>query len=273
MAEKSTEQAACAAESPRSACIHTNQIVDSCLDKDCVDDLRVYLTTESQSVLDRSTGAKTRCAELLFADVDVEALRYKRGHYSIDITFYYRVIADAILGGTRPTTITGLAIFSKRVVLYGGCGKAKSFRSTDGIPSADTMLHSERPTAIVEVLDPMILAGKVREVCDCRRCETEVTDIPAAIKECFGEDLVLSGESKRLYVTIGQFSTVRLERDTQLSLPILEYCMPKRECCDEECCEEDPCELFSRIDFPVRAFFPDGQSCDCQNAGGCSCGS
>lgn len=181
MAEKSTEQAACAAESPRSACIHTNQIVDSCLDKDCVDDLRVYLTTESQSVLDRSTGAKTRCAELLFADVDVEALRYKRGHYSIDITFYYRVIADAILGGTRPTTITGLAIFSKRVVLYGGCGKAKSFRSTDGIPSADAMLHSERPTAIVEVLDPMILAGKVREVCDCRRCETEVTDIPAAI--------------------------------------------------------------------------------------------
>lgn len=66
---------------------------------------------------------------------------------------------------------------------------------------------------------------------------------------------------------------MRLERDTQLSLPILEYCMPKRECCDEECCEEDPCELFSRIDFPVRAFFPDGQSCDCQNTGGCSCGS
>ena len=118
----------------------------------------------------------------------------------------------------------------------------------------------------------MILAGKVREVCDCHRCETDLTDIPCTIRECFGEELVLTGESKRLYVTIGQFSTVRLERDAQLTIPVHEYCMPKRECCDEECCEEDPCELFSRIDFPVRAFFPEGQSCSCPESGGCPCG-
>lgn len=270
MADKGTEQAACG--EARSACIHTNQIVDSRLDKDCIDELRVYLTAESQAALNRSTGTKTRCAELLFADVDVEALHYKRGYYAVDITFYYRIIGDALLGGTRPTTITGLSVFSKRVVLYGGCGKAKSFRSTDGVPTADAMLHSDRPVGIVEVLDPMILAGKVREVCDCHRCETELPEIPQTIKDCFGEELVLSGEAKRLYVTIGQFSTVRLERDTQLTLPVLEYCMPKRECCDDECCEEDPCELFSRIDFPVRAFYPEGQSCDCQSGGCCTCG-
>ena len=38
MADKGTEQAACG--EARSACIHTNQIVDSCLDKDCIDELR-----------------------------------------------------------------------------------------------------------------------------------------------------------------------------------------------------------------------------------------
>ena len=101
MADKSTDQTVSGDNDPRSACIHTNQIVDSCLDKDCVEDLRVYLTTESQAVLNRSTGAKTRCAELLFADVDVEPLRYKRGYYAIDITFYYRIIGDAFR--TYPT--------------------------------------------------------------------------------------------------------------------------------------------------------------------------
>lgn len=259
MPDKPFEQADCN-EARQSVCIHTNQITDSCLDKDCIEDLRVYLTRESQTALDRSTGAKTRCAELLHASIDVEPLSYKRGYYAIDTTFYYRIIGDAMLGGTRPTTITGLAVFSKRTVLYGSTGKAKIFRSTDCIPTGDALLHCDKPVAIVEVIDPMILAAKVKEVCDCCRCETELTDIPASICECFGEELVLSGETKRLYVTIGQFSTVRLERDTQLTIPVYDYCMPTRECCDDEGCEEDPCELFSRIDFPVRAFFPEGRS-------------
>lgn len=51
MPDKPLEQA-CDAR----VCIHTDQILDSCMDKDCVEDLRVYLTRESQAALDRSTG-------------------------------------------------------------------------------------------------------------------------------------------------------------------------------------------------------------------------
>ena len=243
-------------DASRQVCVHTRQITDSCLDKDCVEDLRVYLTQQSQAALDNSTNVKTRCAELLFANVCVEPLHYKAGFYAVDLTFYYRIIGDAILGGTRPTTITGLAVFAKRVVLYGGKSRAKTFRSTDEIPTAESLLQCEKPLAIVEALDPMILSAKVKEVCECCRCETELTEFPSNIVESFGEQLVLSGESKRLYVTIGQFSTVRLERETQISVEPREYCAPTRECCDEECCEEDPCEMFGRIDFPMREFFP-----------------
>ena len=154
MADKSTDPAVCG--DSRSACIHTNQIVDSCLDKDCVDDLRVYLTTESQAVLNRSTGAKTRCAELLFADVDVDALRYKRGYYAIDITFYYRVLADAIVTGNRPASLYGLAVFSKRAVLCGENSDARIFSSRTRLGDLDgrTVRTSNHPTAVVEVLDP-----------------------------------------------------------------------------------------------------------------------
>ena len=247
-------------------CVHTKKIFDSCRDKDCVEDLRVYLTRESQAALDRSTGAKTRCAELLFARVEVEPLAYKRGHYAVDLTFYYRILGDATVGGTRPVTITGLAVFTKRVALYGGRGKAKTFSSTDALPTPDGLLQDRLPVGVVEALDPMILASKVREVCDCCRCETELTEIPPAIAEALGEELVLTGGTRRLYVTVGQFSTVRLERGAQLAVQSGGYCMPTRECCDDEGCEEDPCELFSRVDFPVRAFYPEGSDC-----GGTSC--
>lgn len=254
----------------RSVCIHTMQIVDSCLDKDCVEDLRVYLTESSQETLDNSTGAKTRCAELLYSAIEVEALSYKSGHYAVDITFYYRILGDALFGGTRPTTITGLAVFAKRVVLYGGKSCAKIYRSTDTPPVLPELAAGSKPVAVVEALDPMVLSAKVRELGDGSKEDTLLTNIPSFISDSFGEQLVLTGDSRRLYVTIGQFSTVRLERETQLTIPVCEYCAPTRECCDEECCEEDPCDLFSRIAFPMQAFFPEsGASGNCD--GSCSC--
>ena len=35
---------------------------------------------------------------------------------------------------------------------------------------------------------------------------------------------------RRVYVTLGQFSIVRLERDSQLLIPVYDYCMPEKEC-------------------------------------------
>ena len=47
-------------------CVHTGKITDSCLAKDCIEDLRVYLTRESQALLDASAGAKARCSLLRY---------------------------------------------------------------------------------------------------------------------------------------------------------------------------------------------------------------
>lgn len=253
-------------------CIHTQQVTDACLDKDCVEDLRVYLTAASQAAVNNATTVKVRCAELLYADVDIQALAYKSGWYAVDITFYYRISGDAVTGSLRPTALLGLSVFTKRVILYGGKGKAKIFSSEDRPLSQETLMGCDLPTAVLEALDPMVLSSKLKEVCQCKHRETELAEIPAVIAESFGEELVLTGEMKRLYVTIGQFSTVRLERGTQLSVAVCEYCTPQRTCCDEECCEEDPCELFSRIDFPMQAFFPESRHSGCQEQHGCDCG-
>ena len=245
--------------------IHTRKITDSCRDKDCIEDLRVYLTTGSQRILESCAGAKVRCAELLYAGIEVEPVAFDRNHYCIDVTFYYQILADAIVGNNRPAALNGLAVFSKRAVLCGEDSRAHIFRSDTAIGATDgrSRRFTNRPAAVVEVLDPMVLSSKVRESCECP-C-SNVLQLPAFVREMFDEELALTGDQRRLFVTLGQFSIIRLERDAQLVVPVLDYSIPIKECCDTPGCAEDPCEVFSHIPFPTAQFTPTG----CDN--GCKC--
>lgn len=125
--------------------IHTQKITDSCRDKDCIEDLRVYLTRESQAVLDTAAAAKVRSAELIYTAIDVSPVAFHRNHYAIDLTFYYKVIADASVGPCRPAAVCGLALFSKRAVLCGENSGAHIFRSDCPGPTDASL-----PTAVVE---------------------------------------------------------------------------------------------------------------------------
>ena len=263
MSDNCQQSLRCSADDLREAMsIHTKKITDACRDKDCIEDLRVYLTTCSQNLLDGAAGARVRCADLLYAYVDVEPVAFDRNHYCVDVTFYYRILADAIVGGARPAALTGLAVFSKRVVLCGEDSRAHIFTSRTRIGESDgvSVLSTNRPTAVVEVLDPMVLSSKVKDVCDCTYSDNAALQLPGCVRELYEEELVLSGDKRRLFVTLGQFSIIRLERDAQLVIPVLDYAIPSRECCDDSCSTEDPCEMFSRIPFPAQQFSPTG--CD-----------
>lgn len=242
--------------------IHTSKITDSCRDKDCIEDLRVYLTTGSQAILDTAANARVRSAELITTTIEVEPVAFDRNHYCIDLTFYYRILADATVGTTRPAALYGLAVFSKRAVLCGEDSRAHIYRSTTRLNAADgpTTFYANRPTAVVEVLDPMVLSSRLKEASACG-CESTPPVIPDAVRELFDEPLVVSGGQRQLFVTLGQFSIVRLERNAQLVVPVLDYAIPCKECCDAPGAgSEDPCEMFSRIPFPTQQFSPKG--CD-----------
>ena len=105
----------------------------------------------------------------------------------------------------------------------------------------------------------MVLSSRVREADPCS-CDGGSLTVPEGVKCLFDEPLVVSGSQRQLYVTLGQFSIVRLERDAQLVVPVLDYAVPCKECCDESGSGEDPCELFSRIPFPTEQFSATG--CD-----------
>ena len=242
-------------------CVHTDKITDSCLAKDCIEDLQVYLTVGSQQALDCAAGAKARYVELLHVDVHVESVPYSTGYYTVDLTFYYRVIADASVQGGRPSTVTGLAVFSKRLVLFGGDASSRSFssRAAGSCLCKQSIQAGSVPEGVVEVIDPMILGSRIQELCNCgcNCCPPSPPTIPEAILACFEEPLVLDGENKRLLVTIGQFSIARLERSTQLLIPTFDYCVPTKSCPNVgSSSSESPCEVFGQIEFPMDAFFP-----------------
>ncbi len=267
------QDAACIREA---VCIHTKKIYDSCKDKDCIEDLRFYPTQSSQAAIERAVSIKAGKAELLYVYIDVEPVGFNRGFYTVDVRYFYRVTADAFVGAARPVEVSGLCVFDKRVILFGSEGTAKIFSSQTSLDGLDEqhIRQSNLPTAVVEVVDPIVLNMKLVDVCECHHCDCELSDIPPCICGCFNSELCCGSESKRIYVTLGQFSIIRLERDSQLLMPVYDYCMPEKECACGNC-EEDPCEIFRHVKFPVNEFFPPsapsaGPDCHPQLKGCCS---
>ena len=225
-------------------CVSTKKIMDACRDQDCMEDLTVYLTRESQETLECATSVKARSAELLYAEVGVEPVNYQADYYCVSVQYYYRILADAVLCAVRPAAIYGLATFNKRVTLFGGNEGARVFSSTGAV------IADELPEAMVEAIDPVILRARIQEVCQCQRpaCSCQGASLPQPVADAFDDELVLTGQNRLLTVTLGQFSLIRLERQTQLLIPSYDYCLPEKACGAQNCgVPENPCEAFSKM--------------------------
>jgi hypothetical protein len=237
-------------------CVHTRKIYDSCKDKDCIEDLRLYPTRESQCYIDNAVSVRAKSAKLLYVTIDVDEITFNRGYYTVDLRYFYLIRGEAFSLVNRPSDIVGLAVFDKRVILFGSEGSAKVFTSETGPHGHDspTVKSTNLPIGVVEAVDPIILGMKLVDVCDHHKDDAGLFEVPGFIAESFPSELMLDIAKRRVLVTLGQFSIVKLERNTQLLIPSYDYCMPDKECIGSN--EEDPCTLFERIHFPVDEFFP-----------------
>ena len=227
--------------------IHTEKILDACRDKDCIDDLRVYPTVSSQAIIDTAFSVRPDSATLIYADVNVDAISFNRGYYTVDVTYFYIVNGETFPDGTP---VRGLAVFDKRVILYGSEGSVKRFSSVSDLKT-DILTEPCGPLAVVDAVDPIALSLRIGE--SSTGDVTEKRSIPQEIIDAIGEELNLTDTGKRLYVTLGQFSMIRLERSVPLTLRAENY-LPENECAGGS--GDDPCTMFSRVRFPVEEFFP-----------------
>lgn len=229
----------------------------------------MYLTQQGQAVVDNAINVKCTKAEIIWVFSDIEPVPFNRGYYSIDLKYFFRVKLAVFTGATRPTEIEGLATFDKKVILFGSEGTAKIFESRYTENAFDPQLwrKTNMPHAVVEVVDPIALGAKLVDVkdkcCCCCDDDFDLASLPNSVAKVFDGSLVSNGGSKRVFVSIGIFSIIKLERRVQLLIPSYDFCIPKKECVGAT--DDNPCDLFDRITFPVDEFFPP-EKCDFINS-------
>ena len=243
-------------------CIDTFRVLDSCRDRDCYENTRVYVGNAGQELLDH-VGCTVRVvyAKILWTYIQIDPIQFNRGFYQITARFYIHVKLEACTGMGRSQCFDGIAVVDKSVVLFGGEGNVSIFRSDPEANRCAPWTGSERsnnlPTAVVETVEPVVLGSLVVEPSNCCSCNCytccSANDIPQDVLEQCRVDSVCDREDgNRLYVSLGLFTVFRIERPAQFLITATDYCVPDKECTCEE--PSSPCNLFRNMAFPTGEF-------------------
>lgn len=265
-------------------CIETNRVLDSCRDRDCFEHVRVYLSGYGNEILEHTSAIRTKSAKIVWTQISLDSIQFNRGFYALTIRFYVKLCLEACIGCGRSQELEGIAVLEKRVILYGGESNVNIFKSNADCNSFCAMPNPsccERnvPTAIVEVVDPVILGTKiVEELCECNCCCCcQESELPEAVCAGFEAPFDFGDDHGRRYLTVslGIFSVVRIVRPAQYLIQATEYCIPEKECTPVE--EDDPCHVFRKMPFPVGEFCarggPGSLGCGSERSSRCGCGS
>lgn len=235
-------------------CIDAYRVYDSCADKDCLQDLRVYFTESGQHVVDQACSVRIDDVSVITVYVNLEPVPFNKGFYSVDMTFFFEVNLEVFLApASSPVNVSGLSVYSKKVILFGSEGNVKIFSSSPCSDDSDIINNSScnLPKATVQVAEPIGLSAKVQY--KSGEINDPVCPIPESICRKYGGDFSIVKSGNFVYVTVGIFTIVQIERSVQMLIPTYDFCVPEKECVTSS---DDPCELFSKLEFPTEEFFP-----------------
>lgn len=250
--------------------IDTYQVFDSCRDRDCFEDTRVFLDELGQSIIEHTSQVRTKSAEICSSAITVEPVQLSRGFYRVTVRFYVKLELEACICPGKSQCFSGIAAVEKSVVLYGGEGSVHVFRSNAtadsfcSVPCAGEM-GNNLPVAVVETVDPVVLGVRVIEPSSgCCNCCCQCCDIPTAVTNTVGQ--LWDGDGRYLAVSLGFFSVIRIERPEQYLVNALEFSVPDKECAPTD--TGSPCDAFRRMAFPIDEFAPGrgigiGGTCGC----------
>ena len=60
-------------------CIDAGRVYDSCCDRDCLEDLRCFFTSEAQNYVNQAISVRLKSAEILNVYIDVEPVSFNKG--------------------------------------------------------------------------------------------------------------------------------------------------------------------------------------------------
>lgn len=244
-------------------CIDTNRIYDSCADKDCLEDLRVSFSDKTQPIIDNACSIKAKSVDVVKVYMNVEPVPFNRGFYSVDMTYFFRVKLDACASPlSHPKEVTGLSVFCKKIVLFGSEANVKIFKNCED-QHKRPISENSLPEVTVQVAEPMILSSCIKE-CPVMPMEN-CCAIPSCVCECFEGSFENVIPQRVVFLTLGLFSIVQMQRRVQMMVPVYDFCLPEKECTTSS---DSPCDVFKKIKFPIDEFFPP-KSIDNSKNNGC----
>lgn len=239
-----------------SVAIETNRILDSCKDRDCYENVRVFLSDFGNEIIERTSTIRVKSACISWTYIGIDPVQFNKGFYSVTIRFYIKLIFEACVGGGHSQEFDGIAVIEKKVILYGGESNVSVFRSSPdsmGFCAQPEPCYCEKntPVAVVEVVDPIVLGVRVVEnvnECCCCCCACDIPEGVFANNSSFSDN----EPGRYLAVSLGIFSVIRIVRPAQYLINATEYCIPDKECISNS--QDDPCSVFRTMAFPTAEF-------------------
>lgn len=243
----------------KSTCINVDKIYDSARDKDCIEDIRVFVDQNGQSAIDHATSLRCKCADVIWANIAVSDVAFNRGYYAVDIRFYFRLCFEATIPYAPSQDFCGIAVYDKQVIMFGSEGNVSIFTSdfcNHPMPGAAPVSYSTNlPKVVLEVATPICLAVKlVDRSCRCGVCCCSPEQIPESVCNCCGICPCEEHGLKCLYASLGLFSMLRMQRPVSLLISAADYCIPDKN--SNVLSETDPCSVFNSMSFPTCEFYP-----------------
>lgn len=253
----------CGGKSDQLCCVSVNKIFDSARDKDCLEDLRVHLCDRAQEIVDRASAVRCTNVEVIYANISLDDVPFNRGFFQVTIRYFFCVTLECCVCNGHSEIVKGLCAFDKKIVLFGGEKNVSVFQSdpdNDGFCVDPCKLKcnetSTLPTVTLEVAAPICLDVKLKERChNFGHCCMSADSIPERVRDRFEGEFIDGIGNNSVFVSIGLFSVIRMERTVQLILHANQLVLPEKDSTPATD-GSDPCSVFGRMSFPVAEFFP-----------------
>jgi hypothetical protein len=225
------------------------RVFDSCASRECLEDLQLFFTPECHEVIMDSNSVNGVSANVSDVTFNIKKSPVNENIHTVDSTFYFEVELLACRQmGSEPVRLIGRGYHQKSCTLRCPENNVRIFTSAGQVNPV-----SSDPTVSAQVSAPVLLGIRLTDA-----PAFALEQIPGDVSVYYMNDrlvLPISGD-KIVLCTLGVFSVFSAQRTVQMVVPGLGYAFPQSECA---IAESNPCNVFKRIDFPVRNFFPAGR--------------
>lgn len=243
-------------------CIDVNKIFDSARDKDCLENLRVFLSADAQEALDRASSIRCRNVDIVSTSISLETVPFNKGYYQVNVRFYFCCTFDVCIYNGTVQEIRGVAAWRQADTAF---RRRKEHQHLYFGPEQQFVLSSGSDG----------LRGTVYSAhCGGRGGCPHLSGYQSGgLQPSFRILLLRCGCVARFHPLLQRHSGRRRLRNepalcddrhiyrhqactsVQIMLPSCNYCLPDKDSTPAGCAN-DPCSVFASLGFPTGEFIP-----------------